>query len=123
MLCDLGSLKDLDIRGKEVGDLHKRGFFMIKLNGIVLEEVIHVPIHGWQGSTERQKVAGDAINGLLQMFESPSIIINGTFSIYILQLLAIVSENTGLLALYFFTIMGITIIDEQAVVSFKVSLV
>lgn len=47
MLCDLVSLKDLDIRGKEVGICIKEVFFMIELNGIVLEEVIHVPIHGW----------------------------------------------------------------------------
>lgn len=61
MLCDLVSLKDLDIRGKEVGICIKEVFFMIELNGIVLEEVIHVPIHGWQGCPERQKVAGDTI--------------------------------------------------------------
>lgn len=64
MLCDLVSLKDLDIRGEEVGICMKEAFFMIELNGIVLEEVIHAPIHGWQGDTERQKVAGDTIIGL-----------------------------------------------------------
>jgi len=37
---------------------------MIELNGIVWEEVIHVPIHRWRGYTERQKVAGDTILGL-----------------------------------------------------------
>lgn len=37
---------------------------MIELNGIVLEEVIHVPIHGWAGYTERQKIAGATIIGL-----------------------------------------------------------
>lgn len=37
---------------------------MIELNGIVLEEVIHVLFHEWKGYTERQKVAGDTIIGL-----------------------------------------------------------
>jgi hypothetical protein len=55
---------------------------MIKLNGIVLEEVIHVSIHGWQGYAERQKVAGDAINGLLQVFKSPGIITGTFFHLY-----------------------------------------
>lgn len=62
-----------------------------------------------------------------QVFKSCCIIINGIFSIYILQLLVIVYENTVVLALYFFfifAIMGITLIDEQAGVRvFKVSLV
>lgn len=38
---------------------------------------------------------GDAINGLLQVFKSPGVVINGAFPIYILLLLLIVSENTG----------------------------
>lgn len=42
----------------------KEVFFMTELNGIVLEEVIHVHIHGWESYTERQKVAGDTIFGL-----------------------------------------------------------
>lgn len=81
MLCDLVSLKDLDIRGKEVGICIKEVFFMTELNGIVLEEVIHVHIHGWESYTERQKVSGNTNWTPSQVFKSHCIIINVTFPI------------------------------------------
>lgn len=94
-MCASVSSEELGIRGKEVGDLHGRSVVhdYTKWNGWGGSDSCSHSL--WQSWAERQRVVGDAINGLLQVFKSPGVVINGAFPIYILLLLLTVSENTG----------------------------